>query len=467
KAVVDAAAKIPGVVHAEDNLYTCSQDTLKKIKDTIQEYNLNRVVVASCTIRTHQPLFREALREAGLNQFYFEMANIRDQCSWVHRNEPANATLKAIDLVRMAVAKVKRHEALHLHPVAVVQKALIIGGGIAGLTAALNVAAQGYEAIIVEREAELGGMARCLRATLEGEDLQALLQDLIARVQANPRIQVYTGAQVEDFGGHQGHFTTTISLAEPGREHLRRTLKLEHGVVIVATGSQELQTNAYLYGQDERVVTNTQLEQALFDGRWDVEKNRQVVFIQCVGSRDEEHPYCSRTCCAQTIKNALAIKARNPEAQVYVLYRDIRTYAFMEDYYRQAREKGVLFIPYEPEAPPQVRQREIGLLEVAVKDPDSGRDLVLWPDQLVLATGAVPPDGVEKLATMLKLPLNEDKFYVETHAKLAPIDFPTAGIFLCGSGHSPKLAAEAIAQAEGAVARACTVLSRENLMVGG
>ncbi|QGP93567.1 Ferredoxin--NADP reductase [Neomoorella glycerini] len=467
KAVVEAAAKLPGVVHAEDNLYTCSQDTLKKIKDAIQEYNLNRVVVASCTIRTHQPLFREALREAGLNQFYFEMANIRDQCSWVHRNEPASATLKAIDLVRMAVAKVKRHEALHLQPVPVVQKALIIGGGIAGLTAALNIAEQGFDAIIVEREAELGGQVRHLRTTLEGEDLQALLKDLIAKVQASPRIQVYTGARLEDFGGHQGHFTTTISLGEPGKEHLRRTLQLEHGVVIVATGSQELKTGAYLYGQDERVVTNTQLEQALADGSWNAEKNKQVVFIQCVGSRDGERPYCSRTCCAQTIKNALAIKARNPEATIYVLYRDIRTYAFMEDYYRQAREQGVLFIHFEPEKPPEVRRRDIGLLEVLVKDPDSGKDLVLWPDQLVLATGAVAPDGVEKLATMLKLPLNEDKFYVETHAKLAPIDFPSAGIFLCGAGHAPKFASEAIAQAEGAVARACTILSRENLMVGG
>ncbi|MGI9860225.1 FAD-dependent oxidoreductase [Moorella naiadis] len=467
KAVVEAAAKLPGVVHAEDNLYTCSQDTLKKIKDAIQEYQLNRVVVASCTIRTHQPLFREALREAGLNQFYFEMANIRDQCSWVHRNEPANATQKAIDLVQGAVAKVKRHEALHMQPVPVIQKALIIGGGVAGLTAALNVAAQGFEAYIVEREAELGGQVRNLRITLEGEDLQVLLRDLIARVQANPRIQVFTGARIEDFGGHQGHFTTTISLGEPGREHVRRTQTLEHGVVIVATGSQEIQTDAYLLGQDERVTTNTRLEQALADGQWDTEKNKQVVFIQCVGSRDAEHPYCSRTCCAQTIKNALAIKARNPEAQVYVLYRDIRTYAFMEDYYRRAREEGVLFIPYDPEDPPRVRQREIGLLEVLVQDPDSGKELVLWPDQLVLATGAVAPAGVEKLATLLKLPLNEDKFYVETHAKLAPIDFPTAGIFLCGAGHAPKLAAEAIAQAEGAVARACTVLARENLMVGG
>ncbi|MBE3571733.1 MAG: FAD-dependent oxidoreductase [Moorella humiferrea] len=467
KRVVEAAARLPGVVHAEDNLYTCSQDTLNKIKEAIHEYNLNRVVVASCTIRTHQPLFREALKEAGLNPFYFEMANIRDQCSWVHRNEPDKATEKAIDLVRMAVAKVKRHEALHLKPVPVVQKALIIGGGISGLTAALNIADQGYEAIIVEREDELGGQVRNLRKTLEGDDLQALLKDLIARVKENERITVFTNAKIEDFGGHQGHFTTTISVAEPGKEHVRRTLKLEHGVVIVATGSREVTTTSYLYGQDERVLTNTQLEQSLAAGKWEAHKNKQVVFIQCVGSRDEERPYCSRTCCAQTIKNALAIKERSPETSVYVLYRDIRTYAFMEDYYRRAREEGVIFIHYDPEKPPEVRRREISLLEVLITDPDSGKDLVLWPDQLVLATGAAAPQGIEELATMLKLPLNEDKFYVETHAKLAPIDFPSAGIFLCGAGHAPKFAAEAIAQAEGAVARACTILSRENLMVGG
>ncbi|NLW06545.1 MAG: FAD-dependent oxidoreductase, partial [Clostridia bacterium] len=421
KAVVEATRNLAGVVYVEDNLFTCSQDTLKKIKDTIVEYKLNRVVVASCTIRTHQHLFREALREAGLNQFYFEMANIRDQCSWVHRDEPDNATQKAIDLTRMAVAKVKRHQALHLQPVPVTQRALIIGGGVAGLTAALNIARQGYEAIIVEREAKLGGRARELRRTLEGEDLQALLKGLLAEINANPKIQVFTNARIEDFNGYQGHFTTTISLSEEVKQ-TRRKLELEHGVVIVATGSQEFQSSDYYYGQDERVISNTRLEQDLYDGKWDSEKNRQVVFIQCVGSRDSERPYCSRTCCAHSIKNALAIKARNPEANVYILYRDIRTYSFMEEYYRQAREQGVIFIPYDPQQPPQVSKNEAGLLEIEVIDPDSGRQIVLWPDRLVLATAAVAPEEVEKLATLLKLPLNEDRFYVETHAKLAPVD---------------------------------------------
>ncbi|MDN5348476.1 MAG: heterodisulfide reductase subunit [Clostridia bacterium] len=466
-AVVEYARKLPGVVYAENNLYTCSQDTLKKIKDAIREHNLNRVVVASCTIRTHQPLFREALREAGLNQFYFEMANIRDQCSWVHRNEPANATEKAKDLVHMAVAKVKTHEALSLQPVPVIPSALIIGGGVAGMTAALAIAEQGFTAYLVEKESELGGYARHLRRSIEGTDLQAFLGDLIARVKAEPRIKVFTNARLEDFGGHQGHFITTISLGEPGREHVRRTEKLEHGVVIIATGSQEYTPAEYLYGQDERVITNTQLEQMLAEGKWDSQVNKQVVFIQCVGSREGERQYCSRTCCAQSIKNALVIKERSPETKVYILYRDIRTYAFLEDYYRQAREKGIIFIEYDPERKPLVRRRDVGLLEVEVHDPGSDADLVLWPDKLVLATGAVAPAGIEKLATMLKLPLNEDGFFVETHAKLSPIDFPSAGIFLCGAAHSPKFLQEAIYQALGAVARACTILSKENLMVGG
>ncbi|KKM09200.1 4Fe-4S ferredoxin [Clostridiales bacterium PH28_bin88] len=466
-ATVEFAKKLPGVVYAEENLYTCSQDTLKKIIDTIHEQNLNRVVVASCTIRTHQPLFREALREAGLNQFYFEMANIRDQCSWVHRNEPDKATEKAKDLVHMAVAKVKTHEALHLHPVPVVPRALIVGGGIAGMSAALSMSQQGYESYLVEKQPELGGFVRNLRQTMEGEDMQAFLREMIARVKADPKIHVYTNARLEDFSGHQGHFTTTISIGEPGKEHVRRTDRLEHGVILIATGVKEYVPDKYLIGQDERVLTNTQLEQKLFDGQWDGRGMKQVVMVQCVGSRDEEHRYCSRTCCGQSIKNALKIKEINPEVDVFILFRDIRTYGFMEQYYKEAREKGIVFIQYDPEREPAVRKRDTGLLEVEVYDAASGSTVVLWPDQLVLATATVAPDEIQKFASSLKLPINEDGFFVETHAKLGPIDFPSAGLYLCGGAHSPKFVSEAIYQAEGAVARACTVLSQENLMVGG
>lgn len=465
--VVEFAAKLPGVVFAGENLYTCSQDTLKKIKDTIHEQKLNRVVVASCTIRTHQPLFREALREAGLNQFYFEMANIRDQCSWVHRNNPDLATQKAKDLVKMAVAKVKTHEPLHLTPVPVVPRALIVGGGIAGLSAALSMAEQGYESYLIEKEPQLGGYARNLRATLEGEDLQAFLQETIRKVQADPRIHVFTNARLEEFGGYQGHFTTTISVGEPGKEHVRRTEVLEHGALIVATGLAEFIPGGFFYGEDPRVITQTQLEQQLFDGTWNKTQNRQVVMQLCVGSRDEERRYCSRTCCAQSIKNALKIKELSPETEVYILYRDIRTYGFMEKYYKEAREKGIVFIQYEEGREPVYRQREVGVLEVDVFDQSARQTIALLPDQLVLATAAVAPEGIEHFASSLKLPINEDGFYVETHAKLGPIDFPSAGLFLAGGGHSPKFVSEAIYQAQGAVARACTILAQPNLMVGG
>ncbi|GAW91843.1 FAD-dependent oxidoreductase [Calderihabitans maritimus] len=465
--VVEFAKTLPGVVHAEENLYTCSQDTLKKIKEVVEEQNLNRVVVASCTIRTHQPLFREACREAGLNQFLFEMANIRDQCSWVHRETPDKATEKAKDLVRAAVAKVRGHEPLHLHPVPVVPKALIVGGGIAGMTAALSMAEQGFASYLVEKEPELGGYLRNLRYSIDGQDLQQFLKETIAKVEANDMITVYCNARLEDFGGHQGHFVTTISQATPEREHVRKTIKLEHGVVIIATGAQEYIPDEYLMGQDERVITNTQLEQQLASGQWQGEKIKQVVMIQCVGSRDEERKYCSRTCCAQSIKNALKIKELSPNTQVYILYRDIRTYGFMEEYYKEAREKGVVFIHYDPERKPELRQRNVGVLELEIFDEAAGSNIVLWPDQVVLATATVAPDGIQSLASMLKLTLNEDQFFVETHAKLGPIDFPSAGIFLCGAAHSPKFVSEAIYQAQGAVARACTILSKENLMVGG
>ncbi|MGB9887842.1 MAG: FAD-dependent oxidoreductase, partial [Moorellales bacterium] len=466
EAVTEFAKRLPGVVYAEHNLYTCSQDSLKRIKDIIEQKNLNRVVVASCTIRTHQPLFREALREAGLNQFLFEMANIRDQCSWVHRSEPQPATEKAKDLVAMAVAKVRTHRPLRLNPVPVVQKALVIGGGVAGLTAALSLADQGYPTFLVERQPELGGYLRSLRFSLEGVDLQGFLLGLVQRVREHPLIQVYTRAVIEDFGGHQGHFVTTISVGEAGREHVRRTERLEHGVVIVATGTEENRPQEYFLGEDRRVLTNTEFEQQLAAATALTRSCRQVVFIQCVGSRNAEHAYCSRVCCSHTLKNALRLKDLNPDAEVYVLFRDLRAYGFLERYYREARTKGVVFVPYPDDRLPEVAREENELC-VRVYDRGLGEELLLKPDLLVLATGAVSPAGIEKLANQLKLTRNEDGFFVETHAKLGPMDCPSSGIFLCGSAHAPKSLGEAIAQAKGAAARAATILAQAELMVGG
>ncbi|MCR4418866.1 MAG: FAD-dependent oxidoreductase [Clostridia bacterium] len=466
EAVTQFARELPGVVYAEHNLYTCSQDSLKRIQEIIERERLNRVVVASCTIRTHQPLFREALREVGLNQFLFEMANIRDQCSWVHRLEPEEATAKAKDLVAMAVAKVKTHRPLHLSPVPVVQKALVVGGGAAGLTAALSLAEQGYETFVVEKEAELGGRLRFLRYSLEGDDLQIFLLGLLQKVREHPLIKIYTRARVEDFGGHQGHFVTTISVGEAGREHVRRTVRLEHGVVIVATGTEENRPREYLLGQDPRVLTNTEFEQLMAASPTVAQAYGQVVFIQCVGSRNAERPYCSRVCCSHSLKNALRLKASSPGTDVFVLFRDLRAYGFLEHYYRQARARGVIFVPYPDDRPPEVERRD-DALRVRVFDRSLGEEIRLQPDALVLATGAVAPAGVEKLANQLKLTRNEDGFFVEMHAKLGPMDCPSPGIFLCGSAHAPKNLGEAIAQAQGAAARAATVLSQPELLVGG
>jgi heterodisulfide reductase subunit A-like polyferredoxin len=506
--VVAFAQNIPGVVHAEETIYTCSQDALKHIKEVIAEKGLNRFVVSSCTIRTHQPLFRETLREAGLNQFYFEMANIRDQCSWVHRTDLRAATNKAKDLVKMAVAKVKTHEALHLKPTPVVAKALVIGGGPAGLTAALEIAGMGFDVFLVEREAELGGNLRHLRRTATGADVTAFARDLIARVKAEKRIELLLGAVVEDFGGHAGHFKTTVSLpgpvksagaagatgvgGNPGSGGPRSTRVLEHGVAIVATGAKESVPVEYLYNQDPRVLTGLEFEERLEaaeaapatkDAAADGSPGdlpEQVVFIQCVGSRQEDRRYCSRTCCTESLKSALHLKKLRPEAEVFVLYRDIRSYGVLEKYYREAREAGVVFVNYDEDRKPEVtagggtpgsatglRGGAAGRLTVRLRDGSTGFDLVLHPDNVVLAAAAIPAEGARTLGTLLKVPLNEDGFFLETHIKLGPMDFPSNGLYLCGAGHSPKFIAEAIYQARGAAARAATILSKENMLAGG
>ncbi len=505
--IVDYAAKLPGVGHSEELLYTCSQDALKHIKEVITEKGLNRFVVSSCTIRTHQPLFRETMRECGLNQFYFEMANIRDQCSWVHRSDPVAATNKAKDLVKMAVAKVKTHEALELSPVPVVQKALVVGGGPAGMTAALEIAGMGFPVSLIERESRLGGNLWNLRRTATGADVGAFRDNLISRVMSSPQIEVLLGAAVEDYGGHAGHFKTTVSLpglkavggtpgAKPTAETddlagRRPTRLLEHGVTIVATGAKESVPAEYLYGQDPRILTGLGFEERLEaaiaggrpagvgkggvaagtapDGAEAPSLPDSVVFIQCVGSRQEGRHYCSRTCCTETLKNALRLKAAKPETEVFVLYRDVRSYGVLEKYYREAREAGVIFVNYDPVSnKPEVTVEGVtGRLTVRVRDGSTGFDLVLHPDNIVLAAAALPAEGARSLGTLLKVPLNEDGFFLETHAKLFPMDFPSNGIYLCGAAHSPKFIAEAVYQARGAASRAATILSKPNMLAGG
>jgi len=459
-AVKEYAATLPNVVHADENLYTCSQDTQEKIRKAVQEHGLNRVIVASCSPRTHEPMFRETIREAGLNKFLFEMANIRDQCSWVHMRRKADATQKAQQLVRMAVANARMNQSLGETAVPVVRRGLVIGGGVAGMTAALQLADQGFEVFLVEKEERLGGNLLNIHRTIEGADVQAFLQDLIGRVSGNPAIHLLTNSLVTDFEGVRGNFTTGVMTA-PAMYHQ----KIQHGITIVATGAAEERPEGYLYGEDPRVITQLELDGRLAKTGENAAGLREVVMIQCVGSRNEKHPSCSRTCCATAIKNALRLKRINPETSIYILYRDIRTYGLLETYYAEARREGIIFVRYDPEAEPEVTKDGETLL-ISFEDKMLKEKIELRPDLVVLSSATVPRENRE-LANLLKVPRTAEGFFLEAHAKLRPVDFASDGIYLAGSAHAPKLISESVSQAYAAVARACTILSKENLLVGG
>jgi heterodisulfide reductase subunit A-like polyferredoxin len=459
--VAEFARTLPDVVFVDENLFTCSQDTQHKIKTAIEEHKLNRVVVASCTPRTHEPLFQETMREAGLNPHLFEMANIRDQCSWTHMQEPKRATAKARSLVEMAVAKAGLLEPLKTVVLPVTQKALVLGGGLAGMVSALSIAEQGFDVTLVERERELGGNARNLRYSLEGADVKAYLGSLMARVETHPRIKVYKGATVESIQGYIGNYQTKLKLA--GRDY---EPEVEHGVVIVATGAREARPKEYLYGEDDRVITQLELEQRIAGAdATKLARLKNLVMIQCVGSRDEERPYCSRVCCQDAVKNALKLKELNPKVNVYVLCRDVRTYGFLEEYYQRARDLGVVFVRYESDEKPTVEADGDKLL-VKVRDITLGATLSINPDLVVLASGIIPHDDAAAVSRMLKIPLNEDGFFLEAHVKLRPVDFATEGVFLAGLAHSPKNIQETVAQAKAAAARAATILARNTYEAG-
>ena len=464
-AVKEYAATLPNVVFADRNLYTCSQDTQELIKGKIAEYRLNRVVVASCTPRTHEPLFQETIQEQGLNKYLFEMANIRDQCSWVHQQQPEMATQKAKDLVRMAVAKASLVEPLKLISLKTIPYALVIGGGISGMVSALNLADQGFEVHLIEKAMSLGGMARKIYYTLEGGDVQAYLKELIEKVTHHPLIKVYTRTAIAEGSGYIGNFVTKIK--EGSKKELT---EIKHGAVIIATGGEEYKTTEYLYKKNGRVLSLLELESEIVKKTKRIKECQNLVLIQCVGSRDEERPYCSRVCCSESIKCALSLKELNPEANIYVLYRDIRTYGLKEDYYRKAREKGVIFIHYEPDAKPEVVLVKEGgkdVLRVTVKDPLLGEQLIIDADILGLAIAAIPSATNKDLSQLFKIPLNADKFFLEAHMKLRPVEFATDGVFMCGLAHSPKLIEESIAQSLAAASRAATVLSQEIVQLPG
>ncbi|MFH2128226.1 MAG: 4Fe-4S binding protein, partial [Pseudomonadota bacterium] len=458
EAVAEYAKTLPYVTHVRNNLFSCSQDTQDKMAEVIAEEGLNRVVVAACTPRTHEPLFQETLVNAGLNKYLFEMANIRNQDSWVQSGDPAAATEKAKDLIRMAVAKAALLAPLQEVQLEVTPGALIIGGGVSGMNAALNLAAQGYTSHLVERDNALGGNARSLRVTAQNQPIAPYLDELRERIAAEPLITAHLNTVIKEGEGFVGNFKTTLA-GDSGEEVVK------HGVTLICTGAGEYKPNEYLYGQDPRVMTHLEIDQAVLGGELDLSEVNKAVFIQCVGSRDPERPYCSKVCCTHSVESALAIKEANPEAQVVILYRDIRTFGERELLYKEARSKGVLFVRYDLEHKPKVEATDDGLL-VTVRDHVLDRDLLIEADLVGLAT-AIVSNRSNDLAQMFKIPMDADGWFLEAHQKLRPVDFATDGVFMAGLAHYPKPLEEAVAQAQAAVARAVTVLSSKEMMLPG
>ncbi len=456
-ALVEHASGIRGVAHAEGFLFSCSQDAQGAISNAIREKGLNRVVVAACTPRTHEPLFMRTLRAAGLNPYLFEFVNIREQCSWVHRDRPEEATEKGKILLEMAIEKASLLEPLTTREIGVEKSALVIGGGVAGMTAALTLAAQGYPVHLVEKERVLGGNLHRIHFTLDGADPSELLGSLIQGVEEEDRITVHLGATVEDVSGYVGNFESTLS--DGGGP-------ISHGVAILATGADAVEPTSYLYGESGRVITLRTFENRLATGDVGLRRASSVVMIQCVESRDDDRPYCSRVCCSGSVKNALRLKEVNPGAAVYVLYRDVRTYGLRELRYRDAREAGVIFCRYEAERPPVVRASDEDLW-VEVEDPILGQRVALRPDYVVLASGIAPNPDNKSLSQQFKVPLGPDGFFLEAHVKLRPVDFATDGVFVCGLAHYPKDLSETIGQAKAAAARAATILSQDRLETEG
>ena len=457
-AVRDYAESLPYVAYVTDNLFTCSQDTQETISQVIKENNLNRIVVAACTPKTHEPLFQETLTAAGLNKYLFEMTNIRNQDSWVHKDNPELATEKAKDLVRMAVAKVALTEPLLESKLEVNQKALVIGGGISGMTSAKSLAEQGYKVYLVERSAYLGGNALNLFRTWKGEDVQQDLSELIRSVEGDNNIEIHLDTELSKVEGFVGNFKTTLT--SNGEEEV-----IEHGVTVIATGAIESKPDEYLYGKDQRVVTHLDLDQRFIENDPSLKDLKTTVFIQCVGSREPERPYCSRVCCSHSIESALHLKKLNPEMNVYILYRDIRTYGEREYLYRKARLAGILFVPFTVDQKPKVSSGKDGL-KIEIMDHILNENIVIRADLLSLATGIVSYKD-EKLSQFFKIPMNDDGFFVEAHPKLAPSEFATDGVFLCGMAHYPKPIDESVAQALAASSRAVTLLARKSINMSG
>jgi heterodisulfide reductase subunit A len=460
---VDYALTLPNVVYAKEQIFSCATNSAKEITDLAREKGLNRVVIAACSPRTLEPLFRDTLREAGLNQYYLDMANIREHCSWVHAKQKDEATQKAQDIVRMSVARAARLEPLKEFDLPVNKAALVVGGGIGGMTCALSIAAQGHEVHIVEKSKDLGGMARRLHTTLEGLDVQTYLDGLIQQVYENPLVHVSHEADITSVSGYLGNFTTTVKT-----EGRIKTIK--HGASVLAIGADEYVPTEYLYAESDQVFTHLEIGEEIAKENPAVLNAENLVMIQCVGCRNQDRNYCSRVCCGHAVKNALKLKKHNRDMRIYILFRDMRTYGFREDAYREASENDVRFIRYTPEDPPVVEQTKEGgkdVIRVTVPDPILGQRLELDADILSLAAAVIPSASTQKIAGLFKVTLSPDEFFKEAHVKLKPVEFATDGVFLCGTAHYPKHIPETINQAYGAAGRVLTLLSRDTVTASG
>lgn len=462
---VEYCKTLPNVVYAQEQLFSCATNSAKEITDMIQEKGLNRVVVAACSPRTLEPLFRDTLREAGINQYYYEMANIREHNSWVHSKEKEEATQKAHDLIRMSVARACELEPLQEFDLPVDKRALIVGGGIAGMNCALSIANQGHEVYLVEKDAELGGIARKIHTTLEGLDVQAYLKELIEKIYQHPLIHVYHNATITEATGYVGNFLTKVTSE-------RGAVEIKHGASVIAIGSDLYTPTEYLYGEDERVMTHLELEEKIVNEDEKVLNAQNLVMIQCVGCRNEDRNYCSRICCSESVKNALLLKEKNPKMDIYILFRDMRTYGFKEDYYREAANRDVKFIRYEPQEKPQIEPGEgeedgRPVLKVTVMDYVLGDQLVIDADIVALAAAVIPSAATKEMANFFKVTLSPDGFFKEAHVKLRPVEFATDGVYLCGMAHYPKFIQETINQAYGAAGRALTLLANDIVVASG
>ncbi len=461
------ARTLPNVVYATNQLFSCATNSAKEITDLAQEKGLNRVVIAACSPRTLEPLFRDTLREAGLNPYYMDMANIREHCSWVHSREKEAATQKAQDIIRMSVARAAHLEPLQEFDLPVHRQALVVGGGIAGMTCALSIAAQGHPVHLVEKADELGGMARRIHSTLEGLDVQTHVDSLIKKTYGHPLIHVSHKAEIQGVDGYVGNFTTTL-ISEGQKKEIR------HGASVIAIGAHVYEPTEYLYGEDDRVFTHIDLGGEIAKDNEAVTQAETLVMIQCVGCRNEDRDYCSRVCCGHAVKNALHLKEINPEMNIYILFRDVRTYGFREDAYREACERDVRFIRYTPEEPPLVEAVTDGgpegdreAIRVSIPDPVLGQALELDADILSLAAAVIPAPSTLEIANHFKVTLSPDQFFKEAHVKLKPVEFAADGVFLCGTAQYPKHIPEAINQAQGAAGRVLTLLSRDTVTASG